>query len=97
MRLYFCQLISDMEKLAALHPGYQAAEMKLVEFVPLFEPDTGVVGSGVGVTSSQDDGAAVTKDAARTERKRKASISPERKEGRERVGRGKSRRWSCRE
>ena len=78
MRLYFCQLTLDRGKVSASHPGNQAAEMKLDEFVPLFGTDTGVVGTGVGSTSSQDvagDGAAVTKDAARAERKRDVSMS----------------------
>ena len=71
-----------MELLTA-HPETQADETKgvEVEFVPLCEPDAGVVGSGPGDTSSQDDGAAVTRDAARAERKRGASMSFGLKEG----------------
>jgi len=76
MRLYFCQLMLDRGEVVASHPGYQAAEIKLDEVVPLFGIDTGVVGSGLGSTSSQDvDGAAVTKDAARSEREIAVSMS----------------------
>jgi len=58
--------------------------MKLDEVVPLFLTDGRVV--GLGLASSQDvDGAAATKDAARTERKKDASMSLGLMEG---VGRG---------
>lgn len=65
--------------MVASHPGYQAAEMKELE-VPLPGTDAGGVlgdglGDGLGSTSSQDeDGAAVTRDAARAERKREVSM-----------------------
>jgi len=71
IRLYFCQLTLDRGKLAASHPGNQAAEMK--EVVPLFGLDIGGEGDGVGCTSPQD-GAAATTEAARAERKREASM-----------------------
>jgi hypothetical protein len=54
--------------------------------VPLFGVYAGVLGSWLGATSSQDvDGAAVTKDTARAERKRDVNMSLGSKE---RVGRG---------
>ena len=86
MRLYFCQLMLDRGNVAASHPGYQAAEIKLDEVVPLPEPDAGVVGSGFGWSWQDVDGAAVTRDAARAERKRDVSMSP--LGWKERVGRG---------
>lgn len=58
--------------------------MKLDEVVPLFLTDGGAV--GLGLARSQDiDGAAATKDAARTERKKDVNMSLELTEG---VGRG---------
>lgn len=75
MRLYFCQLMLERGKVAESHPGYQAEEMKEVEFVvPFPGTGTGKVGDGLGSTRSQDDGAAATRDAARTERKREVSM-----------------------
>lgn len=67
--------MSERGKVVASHPGYQAADMKEFEFVPLPGADTGGLGNGLGSESSQDvEGAAVASDAASTERKRDASI-----------------------
>ena len=67
----------------ASHPGYQAAEMNFVEPVPLFgTPDGGWVGVGVMLDDTRShDGAAVTTDTARAERRTGVSISLGSKEG----------------
>jgi hypothetical protein len=75
MILYFSQLILDREALVALHPGYQAAEMKGVELDPLATDSD-------GAGDRPSDGAAATNDAARAESKMEGSMSLGKKERR---------------
>jgi len=67
--------MSDGRCLSLSHPGYQAEETKGGGVVPLPEPDTGLVNSGSDASPHDVGGtAAVTKGAARAERRRDVSM-----------------------
>jgi len=88
-RLYFCQLRPEIGEVADSHPGYHADDMKEVEFVPLL---FGVLDTGCVGCRSPYDGAAVTRDAARVERRTEVSMPLAIKNGRGRAGLGIGRR-----